>query len=293
MVVALCAPLGAFLTWSHRRNAAPDRGVREIRTSRQPDLALFAAISLIIGVIGNILFLRLLNYYMQPWYFLSLMVVVAAGADAALRAASIGRGFGVFGVSAGAVGLMLLLFSPLYTWSTTRRTNLDEVARVVEQSAIKGDYVVLTDWTHGVTFHRYYRGSVAWQTLPPLSADEHAIHRSDLVFNQMRRGDAIGPVLDSVAQTLRDGHRVFYIGHLPEELPSEHPGVYLNKRVEGGNPPAAVEIWRYELNYTLHELASHVTRIPINLKQPVSLYEDLELSVFEGWQPAGVQAATN
>src|SRR5438132_592907 len=111
----------------------------------QPDLALFAAISLIVGVIGNVLFLRLLSYYMQPWYFLCLMAVIAAGADAAQRAIPMGQGFRVLGVALTAVALISILFGPLYKRSTTRRTTIDEVARMVEQSATNADYIVLID----------------------------------------------------------------------------------------------------------------------------------------------------
>jgi hypothetical protein len=265
VMVAVCAALGGFHIWRRTRN----------------DLALFAAISVIVGVIGNALFLRLLNYYMQPWYFLSLMAVVAAAADAAHGAAPIGSGYRSFGISAGAVVLVLILVSPLYTWSVTRRTNLDEVARILEQSATKGDYIVLMDWTHGITLHRYYHGLAAWQTLVPLPADAHDIHRSDLAFSQMHRADAIGPVLDSVVETLRAGHSVFYVGHLPDRLPSEHPRSYYQRRITQFPPPSPVEIWRYELDYSLGQLASRVTRIPINLDQPVSSYEALELSRFD------------
>jgi hypothetical protein len=292
-MVLLLAPLGAFITWSRIRNAVLTHGVDQTSVSGQPDLALFAAISLSLGLIGNILFLRLLNYYMQPWYFLCLMAVVAAGADAAQRAASIGKGFRIFGVALVAVALMLISFSPLQMWSMTRRTNLDEVAHVVEQSATKRDYIVVTDWVQGITFHRYYGGSTPWQTLPALPADAHEIHRSDLVSKLMHRSDAISPVLDSVAQTLRDGHRVFYIGHLPEQLPSENPYIYFGKRVEQHLQPLPLEVWRYELDYTLHELASYVTHIPINLKQPISSFEDLELSVFEGRRPSTIQSTAN
>jgi hypothetical protein len=265
LAVAVCTLLGGFVSWSRSRNA----------------LGLFAAVSMIVGVSGNIVFLRLLNYYMHPWYFLSLMAVVAAAADAAHGAASDSHGYRTIGLSAGAFAAMLILFSPLYTWSGTRRTNLDEIARVVERAAVKGDYVILLDWTHGVTFHRYYHGSVGWQTLTPLPSDAHDIHRSDLAFSQMRRGNAIGPVLDAVTETLRAGHRVFYIGHLPEELPSEHPQSYYLRRIKQGAPPAPIEIWRYELDYTLGQLASRMTRIPINVQQPVSTYEDLELFVLD------------
>ena len=282
VIVLLCAPLGGLIASSRSRRSRPAR-------DGQPDLALFAAISLIVGVIGNVLFLRLLSYYMQPWYFLCLMAVIAAGADAAQRAVPMGQGFRVLGVALTAVALISILFGPLYKRSTTRRTTIDEVARMVEQSATNADYIVLTDWTHGVTFSRYYHGSTPWQTLPPLPADAHDIHRSDLVFDLMKRGDAIGPVLDSVAQTLREGHRVFYIGHLPDPLPSEHPRVFLMKRAEAGQALAPVDVWRYELNYTLQELATHVTRIPVNLEQPISIYEDPGLFVLEGWRPSELQ----
>jgi hypothetical protein len=265
LMVSLCAPLAGLLTWVRTRS----------------DLAQYAATSLIVGIAGNILFLRLLNYYMQPWYFLCLMAIIGAGTDAVQRAAEIGRGYRVVGVALAAVVLMVVLVSPLYTWSTTRRTNLDEVARVAGESATKGDYIILTDWTYGVTFQHYYHGPAAWQTLPPLPPDAHEIHRSDLVFDLMRRSDAIRTVLDSVAQTLREGHRIFYIGRMPDRLPSEHPKEYLARRLEQHDPPAPVALWRYELHYTLHELADQARRIPIDLKQPISLYEDVELDVFE------------
>src|SRR5438105_4333348 len=99
--------------------------------------------------------------------------VIAAGADAAQRAVPMGQGFRVLGVALTAVALISILFGPLYKRSTTRRTTIDEVARMVEQSATNADYIVLTDWTHGVTFSRYYHGSTPWQTLPPLPADAH------------------------------------------------------------------------------------------------------------------------
>jgi hypothetical protein len=68
---------------------------------------------------------------------------------------------------------------------------------------------------------------------------------------------------------------------LPETLPSEQPREYLARRLEEHDPPTPVAMWRYELNYTLHELQGHARRIPIDLKQPISLYEDVELGVFE------------
>lgn len=273
VTVAVCGALGGFLTWNRARSP----------------LALFAAISIIVGVIGNVLFLRLLNYYMQPWYFLSLMAVVAAGADAAEGAASIGSGRRILGISAGAAALVLILLSPLYTWSQSRRTNLDAVARFVEQNATKGDYIVLTDWVYGVTFYRYYRGTASWQTVPPLPADGHDIHRSDLALNQLSRGDSILPVLDSAEATLRGGHRVFYISPFRWQVPAKHPKDFYAERIKRYPPPSSVEIWLYELDYTLSQLASRVIRTPIHLDQPVSGYEDLDLSVFEGVDTAGLK----
>jgi hypothetical protein len=230
-------------------------------------LALFAFISLAVGVIGNVLFLRLLAYYEQPWYFLCLMAVVAAAADTAARAVSCGKGFRISAVAVVAIAVVSLSSYPLYLWSTTRLTDIDEVAHALEQSAGSMDYIVVGDWTHGITFNRYYHGSAPWQTLPPLPAAAHDIHRSDLVFNLMQRRDAISSVLDSVTRTLQEGHRVFYIGPLPDGL---------------HNPPQAVEIWRYEVAYILRRSARYSTSIAIDKSRPVSSYEDPGLSVFEG-----------
>jgi len=102
----------------------------------------------------------------------------------------------------------------------------------------------------------------------------------------MQRNDAISPILDTVTQTLGDGHRIFYIGYLPEKLPSEPPAAWFARRASEHNLPAAAEIWRYELNYTLHDLAKSVTPISIDLKDPVSSDEDPELIVFEGLRSA-------
>jgi hypothetical protein len=272
VAVAVCVALGGFLAWNRTRSA----------------LALYAAVSVVVGVVGNILFLRLLNYYMQPWYFLSLMAVVAAAADAAQHAGSTGRGYRIGGVSAAAAALLAILVSPLYTWSNTRRTNLDEIAQVVEQAATQGDYTVLTDWAYGVTFHRYYHGSAAWQTLTPLPADDHDIHRSDLAFKQLHRADAARPVLDSVVQALHTGHRVYYIGHLPAHLPTEPPNAYYMRRIQQF-PPAPVEMWLYELEYVLGQLGDHMAHVRINVGQPVSSYEDLGLYVFEGERTSSLQ----
>ena len=68
----------------------------------------------------------------------------------------------------------------------------------------------------------------------------------------MTRGDILGPVFDSVTQTLHDGHRVFYIGKLPPQWPSEQPRLYFARRAEEHNPLTPVEDWRYELMETVH-----------------------------------------
>jgi len=278
--------VGGFITWSRARVAAQNTALDQITLSGQPDLALFSAMSIVLGLIGSVLFLRLLSYVMQPWYFLSFMAVLAAGADAAQSAAPSGRGFRVLGIALAAVGLTSILFVPLRQWSVTRRTNVDKITRVVEQSAGKADYIILTDWNSGISFHRYYRGSAPWQTLPPLPPNARDIHRGDLVFKLMTRGDVLGPVFDSVTQTLHDEHRVFYIGKLPLRWRSEHPRLYFARRAEEHNPLTPVEDWRYELNHTIRELSSHMTRIPIPLEQPISVYENLELLEFDGWRPS-------
>ena len=42
-----------------------------------PDAVLFAAVALVVGVLGYAVFLRALNYYTQPWYYITLVAFAA------------------------------------------------------------------------------------------------------------------------------------------------------------------------------------------------------------------------
>ena len=90
-----------------------------------------------------------------------------------------------------------------------RFTNVDVLARRIIMEASPEDFVVVTPWYCGISFDHYFKSLTPWATLPPLT--DHSVHRYDLVRIQMQNTNAIQPVLEQIATTLRSGHRVWVV----------------------------------------------------------------------------------
>ena len=99
---------------------------------------------------------------------------------------------------------------PAWAEAHTRRSNLDLIATVIEKRASAGDCIVVDGAWEGITFDRYYHGSNRWVTIPPV--DSHRVHRNDLVFEQIMKGEAMTPVLTEITNALRAGHGVWLVG---------------------------------------------------------------------------------
>jgi hypothetical protein len=113
-----------------------------------------------------------------------------------------------------------------YPLLSSRLTHVDLLARRLAAEAALGDLIVVAPWYCGITFDRYYKGSAAWSTLPPLQ--DHSLHRYDLLRAQLQNRDAIQPVLGQIAATLQAGNTVWVAGHMhifragtppPDDLP--------------------------------------------------------------------------
>ncbi|MFZ0826964.1 MAG: hypothetical protein WAO02_06045, partial [Verrucomicrobiia bacterium] len=118
----------------------------------------------------------------------------------------------------------------------TRRSNVDLIAAVLEQKAATGDLIVVQGAWEGITFNRYYHGRVRWMTVPPI--ESHAVHRSDLMLEQMSQQDSMAPVLREITDTLRSSNSVWIVGNMlimrpeqllsPSALPIKRWGPYIN-----------------------------------------------------------------
>jgi hypothetical protein len=215
----LVAVVGGVISVLRSTTRPPD-GVSKVEPNDAP---LFAAVTLVVALAGFASFLCFAGLETQPWYFLPGMALVAACFDAALPRLPRLMGAVLLGLAL----VSALIAVPLArVGALSRFTNMDIAARLLVTEAAPEDFVIVSPWWYGISFDRYFKGSAAWSTLPPL--DEHRFHRFDLVAAQTMRKHALQPVLDRIATTLQTGHRVWLLGWadvpapgrpLPEELP--------------------------------------------------------------------------
>jgi hypothetical protein len=249
------------------------------------DLALFCVVSMLLGIAAYVAFLFKLQYIVQPWYCVELFCLCAIALD------------GILGANWPALrpwGLLRIGFlAVMMTWSAkaawaeahTRRSNVDLVAAVLNQDASAGDLIVVQGAWEGITFNRYYHGSAAWMTIPPI--DSHLVHRNDLVLEKMNQPDAMAPVLRAITSTLQRSNVVWLVGDipiarpnpLPPPLPPLPPGLPTGWWLGGylGNWISQVEA--HLLRHAQHEL---VLEIPV--EGPVSRFENLPVSRFSGYK---------
>jgi hypothetical protein len=163
-----------------------------------------------------------------------------------------------------------------------RRTNADKVAAYLEEHAVRGDAIVVYPFYIGVSFQRYYKGPVAWTTIPPMS--EIRIHRYDLYKDAMTHPSTVDSVLVTMGQSLHSGHRVWIVGGLQTPRMDQPPPTI----DPAPNPETGWSLFPYEQVWgerAAYYLASHATQFgtaDIGVSQ-VSSYEVVKLLVVSGW----------
>jgi hypothetical protein len=289
MIAGLLIVAGVWAIGRRRPEPSPD-GI--------PQTVLFASVTLAVGVASYAGFLRVLNYWTQPWYYITLaafsgcLLEVLFGAWPATSKSRITlRSVRL------AVALLMICVAARPAWKEvpTRHTNLDAIAVRLQQLARKDDLIVVPRWVCAISLYRYYHGPTEVLTLPPIS--EHRFHRYDLVLRQMMTPNPLGPVLIRMGNVLRSGHRIFLVGPLPfpksEVDPPTLPPAFQDAGGHWhGGFRAAWQIlddyriaWEFQAGYFLRSKTTRAVRISIPLADdvPVQEYEDLDLSVIQGW----------
>jgi len=172
-------------------------------------LSTFAPLAALLSLVGFCVFLKMLSYQPQRWYFLPLVCLLAFAVDFAIA------GLGA-PVAIRFVRLLGCLVGVLGTWSSScstvieRQSNVDLIANWVGAQARAGDLVLVNPWFFGVSFNRYYRGVAPWLTVPILS--DLRIHRYDLIREKMCEEDPLRDLRPTIESTLRNGGRVYLVG---------------------------------------------------------------------------------
>ena len=277
------------MQWGRSRQARNPEAATGDSVSARPDLALFCIVSLILGTAGCFGFLLKLQFFLQPWYFLEVLVLCAISLDGILGANWPAlRPWGVLRIGFMVV-LMALSAKPAWAEAHTRRSNVDMAAAFLGQKASVGDLIVVQEAWVGITFNRYYRGPSRWLTVPPI--DSHEVHRNDLVMERMTHPDTMVPVLQEVTNTLRQGHSVWVVGSIPfaplPKLPPKPtslppPPLKLSTRWWLGS---YLYYWNQQVATHLYEFALQEQTQQIPAPGPVNSLEDVFVVRFSGYKP--------
>jgi hypothetical protein len=250
-------------------------------TDDQRDLSLFGGAALVLGIASYILFLKLVNYSTQPWYYITLAGFSALAIDAAL---SVFMGAPL--MKAARIGAVVLVaacsFQASWHAAHVRQTNIDLIAAHLGTTASKDDLIIINSWEMGIAFDRYYRGGAPWMTIPPMESTK--LHRYDMIKALMSTPDPIQPVIDAMGRTLRAGRRVWIVGGFPLFEAGQAPQIL-------PPPPLPDSGWRAEpyeaswLGQAAYFIQGHATAARAQeFGERVNSYENPVLEVAEGWR---------
>lgn len=251
------------------------------------DTRLFAAATLLTGLVAFGAFHWFAALPAKPWYLLPLLAMAAACFDTGLPPLPRPLRVALLGVVLATAAIAVpCACQPL----SGRLTNVDLLARRLTAEATPGDFIIVAPWYCGLTFDRYYKGAAAWSTLPPLK--DHSLHRYDLLRAQLQNPAAIQPVLAQIATTLQAGHTVWVAGHMHifragTPPPADLPPAPLP--ASGWADAPYQRIWLSQVACFLGDHTRRLERVYTSAAGEVNSNEDLELVRASGWQAAAFQ----
>ena len=259
--------------------------------ARQPDLAFFGGIAIVLGVVCFAVFIKSSGLPTQVWYYVPVLAFTMLGCDCVFPRVHAGTRIGMLAIVVFALGLSPSVYSEL-RW---RQSNGDLIAAQVSKAAVAGDLIIVNTWYYGVTFAHYYHGTAEWTTLP--ATGSYRFQRYDLIMEKMQTPHAIAPVLEQARAALQSGHRVWIVGSLAAPplgapMPADPP--IAPHGPSGWLDAPYYAIWEYQLGWYIQNHAANVTfYVPEATNAiAVNVFENMGLVAFRGWTtnaPAAVQ----
>jgi hypothetical protein len=256
------------------------------RTETQQDVVTFCATTMLVAAAGVFIFLRVLSYETQAWYYLSLLAVCAICIDG-ISGSLIHTDRARQARLAAVIAFAALTIRPAFGTSAQRMTNIDIVADTLFSVATPGDFVVVDPWYLGVTFNRYYRARAPWETVPAIGFLGY--HRFDLLKEQMRSANQEAPVrhaMEQIERALSSGHRVFVVGDTIVRPPEREPPMLAPAPLPDNQWPWPE--WMYQAQWSRmigSFLIKHsdTTRIVHTNSWYINPYENVRITMVSGW----------
>jgi hypothetical protein len=187
-------------------------------------VVLFAATTLLVGVVSHFGFLKALSYLTQPWYYLTLLALTATCIEAisASLATTVPARITRLCV---AVAVAAATTMSAFSHVRSRMTNVDAIAAELRSAARHDDLILLNPWYLGVSFGRYSEGPATWRMVPDVGFDR--FHRFDRIAPLMLEANTaapVTPIITEAERVLRAGGTVYFAGDLPS---SAEPAISL------------------------------------------------------------------
>ncbi|HEX3624778.1 MAG TPA: hypothetical protein VH280_05055 [Verrucomicrobiae bacterium] len=298
LMIVICACIGLWRSVTGKRRPASgtepafgrpadleigDTAGLETCATLKADYSLFASVTLLLGAIGFLLFFWRAQMPMQSWYLLPFMGLAVVCFDGARPDFS-----GLLRPVFIALVAGTALLSGLTTADLLSRhfSDVNIFAKEIAQDAGPSDDILVYPWNWGITFNYYYKGATPWDTVPPIP--DHSIHRVDLMLADMENTNALAQTFEKIAQTLKAGHRVWFLGPASTQVPK--PGTPPPPSL----PPPPLKFWGWsERPYspvwdsqTLQFIADHSQKFRQFKYSSLGIYltEDMDIFMAEGWR---------
>ena len=177
--------------------------------SEKSNLLIFSALAILLASPMYFTFLWTLHNIPETRYYLALLCFIAAVVELIV---SLLRQFVWVRIGRLVLVITLAAVLPIFSWPkiVERETNLDLLAKNLQNYTRAGDLIIVNRWFLAPGFSWYYHGPAKWMTLPELS--EKRIHRYDLLIAKMQTPDALADIRAAISQTLQSGNRVWLVG---------------------------------------------------------------------------------
>jgi hypothetical protein len=253
------------------------------RPAADRDAAWFLIVVIVAATIAYYIFLTLLRFPTEVWYYLAWMAVVAVAIDALVSLIAQSDRERMVRL-AGVVVVAAIVSGGIWQRANVRMTNLDVVAARLSREAGDEDLILIHPWFCGPTFDRYYKGNAPWFTLPPLA--DRRLQRLDLFKEQMQLDAPVQPVLEKMEATLREGRVVWLVGYYPFSTPPR-PAPPLPRAGEGPlgwNEAPYMMAYGAQVAYFLQAHALQTKPMKLDLTQPVNSFENFPVLAVSGWR---------